>query len=68
MRTFTVIKEVIPVYEYDGSWWAGLYYGEIKYHDSNISHYYIDNEEVNQDYFEEEMIEDCIKENKNGIT
>ena len=67
MRTFTVIKEVIPAYKYDMGWWAGLYYGEIKYHDSDAIHYYIDGEEVNQDYFEEEMIEDAIKEIKNGI-
>lgn len=64
MRIFTVIKEVIPAYEYDMGWWAGLYYGEIKYHDTNINHYYIDSEEVSQYYFEEEMTKDAIEEGK----
>ena len=64
MRIFTVIKEIIPAYEYDSGWWAGLYYGEIKYHDSDMIHYYIDSEEVDKDTFEDEMTKDAIEESK----
>lgn len=64
MRTFNVIREVIPVYKYDSGWWAGLYYGEVKYHDTDIVHYYIDGVEVDKDTFEDAMAKDSIEEGK----